>query len=418
MLVHRQLEPLDAGSLQDLAQHEHVPERAVAGLHQHAGAQHVVAQRPLPRHDLHLGHVLIGVGGPEGVLDVAYGPVGGFAAHAALAGASAAHLVAGEPEAGIFAECLLAGHVAPLGGLVVDVEGVEAGVVIDVEFEDEARGAVHAAAGGHLDGAPLHLARPVDHERLGVDGDVHLCRQAARAGQEGPRDGAVHLPAAAMDEIEDRVVVGAAGQSGAFHRAAHRGLVGDTREHVGGERLVLGLDPGGLARDEHAAQAALALVVGILRRLVVAVLRIEMAMLADREAEIGAAFGLAGEAMLKQPGIVGDALDLFGDGRVRANGALAVASLAPERRLLTLRGRDDCVAKVAVLARPGLAALRTSRHAEIDAAGRAAVIGLDRKQVTEDPGIGGLGDPERTGRQSHGFPPPRGPPLYRRRGLL
>ena len=85
-----------------------------------------VAQGPLPRHDFHLRHVLIDVGGPEGVLDVADGLLGGRPAHAPLGAAPAAHLVAGEPEAGIFAERLLAGHVAPLGGLVVDVEGVEA----------------------------------------------------------------------------------------------------------------------------------------------------------------------------------------------------------------------------------------------------------------------------------------------------
>ena len=113
MLVHAELEPLHAGALQDLAQHEHVPERPVAGLHQHAGAQHGVAQRPLARHDLHFGHVVIGVGGPEGVLDVADGLFGGRPAHAALDAAPAAHLVAGEPEAGIFAERLLAGSCRP-----------------------------------------------------------------------------------------------------------------------------------------------------------------------------------------------------------------------------------------------------------------------------------------------------------------
>ena len=51
MLVHGEMEALDAGALQELAQHEHVAERAVARLHQHAVAQHGIAQGPVARHD-------------------------------------------------------------------------------------------------------------------------------------------------------------------------------------------------------------------------------------------------------------------------------------------------------------------------------------------------------------------------------
>ena len=85
MLVHGELQAFNAGALQHLAQHEHVPERPVSRLHQHAGAQHGVAQRPLAGHDLHLGHIGIGVGGAEGVLDVADGLLGGLTTQAALA---------------------------------------------------------------------------------------------------------------------------------------------------------------------------------------------------------------------------------------------------------------------------------------------------------------------------------------------
>ena len=403
MLIHGELEPFDAGALQNLAQHEQVPERPVAGLHQHAGAQHGVAQRPPARHDLHLGHVLVSVGGPEGVLDIPDRLLGGLAAHAPLGGPSAAHLVAGQPEARIFAERLLAGHVAALGGLVVDVEGVEARIVVHIQFEDEARGGIDAAAGGHLDGPALVLARPVDHERLRVDGDVHLRRQAALTGQERAREGAVHLTAAAMDEVEDRVVVGAAGKPGADDRPAHRGLVGDPREHVSRQAAVPGVDPVHPARDEHATPARLALVVAVLGRLVDAAPHIEVAMLADGETPVGAAFGGAGEAALQRPGIVGDSLDLLGDGRVRADRTLALACLALDGRFLALGGRDHPVVGISILAGPGLAGLRPGRHAEIGAVGCAAMVGLDRERLFDDPGTGSVGDPEIAGRGSHGL---------------
>ncbi len=82
----------------------------------------------------------------------------------------------------------------------------------------------------------------------------------------------------------------------------------------------------------------------------------------------GGMIGAAGAvAIFQRPGITGNPPDLLGDGRVRADGALALAGLALDRELLALRGRGQLVALVPVGARPGLALLRARRHAEIGA---------------------------------------------------